>query len=367
MMSYLALRWQIYHDELKQLIASVGQLFTFVTLVLYLALPIMILMPLVWLSIIADTETTLQDRVIYQWSYFFLLFCLIRVQRKAILASKYQHFLSSYSQRVIISRTTTALLTIVAGNLLLLAPLLLSFYIPSWQVFWQQLHFPLFTLISWLVAYGAINLARIPWLSLLCLPIVLLLLPGEFTMTASWLNFIVLFVMTIEILIEPFAHIKPLLLPTKYYWQVRLVAMMSSPSNTIIRLFIIVVLLSLLAYVQQQMAQVSQGYLQVLFCWLLALLLGSFQFDNEAFNQQYEHFLASLLSRARTRYITDILPVITLAVLVSIVLQSKLGFSTFVLILLPIGTLITIITTSKYQRNFFILPSLFFITVTMLV
>ncbi|TPH15572.1 DUF6136 family protein [Litorilituus lipolyticus] len=366
-MNYIKLRWQIYQNELKQLIASIGQLFTFVTLMLYLALPIMIFMPLVWLSIIADIQTSQQDRVLYQWSYFILLFCLIRIQRKAILASKFQHFLASYSQSTAIKAVTTCLISLVAGNLLILAPMLLSFYIPNWQVFWQQLHFPLFAMLTWLIAYAAIIHTRIPWLSLVLMPVGLLFLSSHLVITAPWLNVIVLFVMGLEILFQPLAKIKPFSLSTKHYWQVRLVALISSPANAIIRIFILVVLVSLLAYVQQQMSQVAEAYLQVMFCWLLALLLGSFQFDNEAFYQQYELFLASLLSSSTIRYITDIFPIILLAVLVAVVLQVKLGFYAFCLVLLPIGTLMTVITTSKYQRNFFIVPSIFFIVLAMLV
>lgn len=366
-MNYIKLRWQIYQDELKQLIASMGQLLTFVTLMLYLALPIMLLMPLVWLSIIADIQTSQQDRVLYQWSYFILLFCLIRIQRKAILASKFQHFLACYSQTKIMKTATTCLISLVAGNLLILAPLLLSFYIPNWQVFWQQIHFPLFAILTWFIAYVAINHVRFPWLFLIFTPIGLLLLSNEVTVTAHWLNVIVLLVMVLEILFQPLAKIKLFSLSTKYYWQVRLVALISYPANAIIRIFMLVALLSLLAYVQQQMSQVAEAYLQVMFCWLLALLLGSFQFDNEAFYQQYELFLASLLSSSTSRYITDTLPILFLAVLVGMVLQMKLGFYAFSLVLLPIGTLLTIITTRKYQRNFFIVPSIFFIALAMLV
>jgi hypothetical protein len=124
------------------MLPAVAQLLAFLLSILYLAIPASILTALISLSVIADINTTIEQRIIYQWAYFVLLYFLIRIQRNAVLGVNYQHYLASLPIPVKLKRINTVLLTLVAGNLLLLAPLFLLIFIPSWSVFLHQLHFP---------------------------------------------------------------------------------------------------------------------------------------------------------------------------------------------------------------------------------
>ena len=366
MSHYLKLRGQIYYYELKQMLSSVSQLFAFLMMVLYLAIPASILTALVSLSIIADIHTSTEQRIIYQWGYFILLYFLIRVQKNAILGQKYQAYITGLLIPAKQKYTATFLLTLIAGNLPLLAPIYLLTFIPDWHTFISQLHFPLFALSAIILAWISLKRDPLPWLSLLLTP--LLLYVGLKTgvkvgldqdpLSAITLNFAIVVLLIIEVLFEPLALINKTNRKIRHYWQIRWIAMMKKPANILSRIYFCGLFMGLVAYVQHKMGQEANVFLQLLICWLFAIVIGSYQFDNERFYRKYQHYLNGLLNRHLRRYWLDILPAIFIAVTVSLLMKLWLNFSVQIALLLPLGVLITIVSVSKFQRNFFILPCL---------
>lgn len=360
MIKYLHLRWQVYCFELKQLLASLQQLMTFLLLMLYLALPILILTPLLCLSIIADVNISLFERVIYQWFYFALLYLLIRIQRKAILATKYQYYLATIPQLPGSKKLAAIGLTCIAGNLLLLAPLALLMYLPSWQALLVNMHFVSFGAATIVIAWLAVNKQRFAWFSLVLLPVGFLLAASLSIFTAATMNFVMLMAMILSSFIRIRSPFNAENLTLRHYWQLRLLAFKDKPSNAVFRLVSCVLLVVVLAYVQFQVQQTAVSAVQVFFCWLVAIILGSHQFDNEAFYKKYGYYLASLFVEKKVRYIIDALPMLVVSVTVALLLILSLSFSYFTLALLPLGCLLTQLSVNKFQRNFFVLPSLAF-------
>lgn len=360
MRKYSQLRGQIYYFELKQLLPSFGQLLAFLLSILYLAISASILTALISLSVIADINTSLEQRIIYQWGYFFLLYLLIHVQRKAILGLNHQLFLASLPTPVKIKNANTLLLTLVAGNLPLLAPLFLLTFIPNLTTFFNQLYFPLFVLSVLLLAWAAIKRNTLPWLSLLFAPVALLLVIQEYSLSAISLNSTWLLILVIELYFDSLSFDFNKFWRLKYYGQIRWIAIMQGPANALSRIFFAGLFIGMVAYVQYKMGQSANSYIQIVVCWFLAIIIGSYQFDNEAFYHHYPHYLSGLLSQFNTRYFFDILPAMFITLITSLVLYLWLDFSIVLIIFFPFGVLVTMLSVSKYHHNFFIVPSLIY-------
>ena len=360
MKGYLQLRGKIYYHELRKMLPAAGQLIAFLLSILYLAIPASILTALISLSVIADINTPIEQRIIYQWGYFFLLYFLIRIQKNAILGLNYQHYLATLPIPVKLKHTNTVLLTLIAGNLPLLTPVFLLTFIPDWATFISQLHFPVFALSILIVAWLSLKNQSLPWLSFLFAPLVLLLAFKGGSLSAISLNSLWLLLLVIDTYYEPVSFIAKKSLPVKYYWQIRWIAIMKSPANVLIRIFFCGLFIGMVAYVQYKMGQIANGYIQILIFWFLAIVIGSYQFDNEEFYQHYPHYLSGLLNQFYTRYFWDMLPAMFITLISAVAMYFYLHFSMPMITLLPLGILITMLSVSKYHRNFFIIPSLLY-------
>jgi hypothetical protein len=358
MIRYSQLRGNIYYHELKQLLPSVGNLFAFLLSILYLAISASILTALISLSVIADINTTIEQRAIYQGGYFLLLYFLIRIQRTAILGLNYQHYLASLPVSKKLKHSNTALLTVVAGNLPLLAPLFLLTYIPNLSTFLSQVHFPIFALSILIVAWMSLKNKTFPWLSFLFTPLVLSLGFDETSLNAIIINSSWLFIIVAEAYYKPLSYIVDKAWRVKYYGQVRWIAIMKNPASVVIRIFFCGLFISMASYVQYKMGLVANSYIKILFIWVLSIVIGSYQFDNEEFYQFYPHYLKGLLNQFTIRYYLDILPALFITLLSCLAIYWWLNFSIEIIILLPLEVLLTIISVSKFRRIFFIIPSL---------
>lgn len=360
MIKYLQLRCEIYYHDLRKMLSSLANLFSFVMLILYITIPAIILMALISLSVIADIQTTIEQRIIYQWIYFILLYSILRVQKNAILGNKYQHYLASLPCSTKLKRTSNLLLTLIAGNLPLLTPTFLLFGISSVSIFLSQLHFPIFALSVWIIALISLKNNSFPFMSFLLAPFILFGWGHEFDISAISLNSTWLVLLMVEACFDPFSFRNKHVIALKYYWQIRWVAMIKKPTNMLSRIFICGLFISLVTYTQNEMQQIANSHIQMLCCWVLAILIGSLQFDNEKFYLDYSHYLSSLLISFKKRYCLDVLPAIFLAIIFSIIMNIWLGFHLEVLLLLPLGVFITAVSVSKYNKTFFILPSILY-------
>ncbi len=360
MIEYLTLRLKIYQHGLKQMLSSFASIATFLALILHVAIPAVILTPLITLSVIAEQHTPFSQRIVYQWCYLLLLYLLIRVQKKAILAVHYQHYLACLPITKLKQQVATLILTLVAGNVPLLCPLFLLLYIPDWNTLISQVHFPLFTLSIGLMTWLALLKNHFPWISLLLMPAFLLPMSSDLLFDAAQVNLLALTCIVMDLFCKSSPWVGQWKFPLQYYWQIRWMAIVSAPVNLITRLFFSCLLLALVVYVESRMLHVASDYIQVLICWLLALIIGTYQFDNEAFYQEYSLYLNSLLHSASHRYLCDIFPALLIAIFSAAMLYFQLRFSLVVCALLPVGSLISVISVSKFQHKFYILPSIFF-------
>jgi hypothetical protein len=358
MNKYFLIRGKIYYHELKQLLSSVANLLAFLLSILYLAISASVLTALISLSVIADINTSIDQRVTYQVGYFILLYFLIRIQKSAILGLNYEHYLASLPTSKILKHTNTVILTVAAGNLPLIAPFFLLMFTPSLSIFINQLHFPIFALSILIVALTSLKNKTFPWLSLLFVPSIFVFGFDEGSVSPISVNSIWLFIMVVEAYYEPLSFITDKSLRIKYYWQIRWVAIIKTPASILTRIFLCGLFIGMAAYVQYKMGQVASDNIQILFIWALSILIGSYQFDNEKFYLHYQYYLNGLFNRASLRYCLDISPAICITLISCVALYLWLHFSLEIIVLLPLEVLVTLLCVSKFRRNFFIIPSL---------
>lgn len=362
-MTYLKLRVKVYIDELKQMLSSIRQLFIFISLLFNMALPVAVLTALISLSVIESSHTAISSRISYQWGYFIFLFFLIRVQRKAIFGDRWHLYLASTPTTKIQKHGSNIILASVAGNLPLLVPIFLLIFNLSFSLFTDHLYFLLFVIATLFTTWFALKCRHFPWVSLLLFPLFMSFYETELpeTFSSKTLNFYWLIMFLIDCFYKPVAAITKARLPLKYYWQIKWIEVKENPTPTLSRILICSLLIILVSYTQNKLDTIATNGLQIGFCYIISLVLGSFQFDNEKFNLRYKLYLTSTLYNSRDRYLSDVIPSLFFSFVIAITLNQYLSFSFLTFVLLPIGTVITIISVTKHKQNFFIIPSVLFI------
>ena len=364
-MTYLQLRLIIYNNELRQMFASIKQLFIFIVLLLHIAFPIAVLAALISLSIIESSQAENSTRIFYQWGYFVFLFFLIRIQKKAIFGEAWRLYLASIPSTKTQKYYANIMLIGLAGNLPLLVPIVIVISSLDSSILTNHLYFTLFAVAPFFVAWLALKRRRFPWLSLLLFPLAMSFYVTQVPelLSARALNSYWLLVLLIDCLYciySPITVIKKSHHALKSYWQITWIDIIESPSPLLSRVFFCGLFIVMVGYVQGQLGAIATEELQAVFCYILSLVIGSFQFDNEKFNLRYRYYLASLLLNVRQRYLFDIIPAILIACVVAVALTQYLSFSFLTFIILPVGTAITMMSVTKYKRNFFIVPGVIF-------
>lgn len=371
-MTYLQLRLQIYHDELKQMLASIRQLFVFFSLLINVGLPGVILSALISLSVIENNQTAVDSRVIYQWGYFIFLFFLVRVQKKAIIGDAWRLYLSSMPITNLQKRFSNIMLTALAGNLPLLVPIFLVITNLNSSLLTAHLPFSLFTIATLLSVWLALTCRHFPWLSLLLFPLVVSFYFANLTeplpekLSSITLNYVWLIMFLIDGFYNPITVLKKFNFPMKYYWQIKWLDIRQHPSPALSRVLLCALFIVLVDYTQTQLATIAIPELQIVSCYILSLAIGSFQFNNEKFYCKYHLYLASVILNAKARYLFDVIPAILLSLIIAHTLNVYLYFSALSYIWLPLGTAITLISVTKFKKNFFLVPSISFILIVMI-
>lgn len=358
-MNYRSLRYQIYRNEIKQLIAAISHIGAAVALLfINVLVPVFLMLALMAVAIIAEDDTPMDERIIYQGIYMVLLFITIKVQAKAIRGSAYQYYL----QDLPIGRRKQLLidveLTLQAGNLVLLAPLGLCFFLPDIATFIDNLFFVIFSLSVLIASQLALYRNNIPLFSLVVMP-----LAGAFLLSpdasALWLNCLWCAVIVLELLFIDRLNIGYKSFKVAGYHQLITQFVLHRPVNWVSRLLGALALVASYDYIVGQRPDFALVGFEVGVGFAIALILGSYQFEIERFRSQYHYYLADLPMTASNQRTVEVLP---LLVLLSIILACAigwLGYSWQGSFFVALMTSITAFGVSKFGRYYFIPPLVF--------
>lgn len=356
-LNYFTLRYRIYRDTLKQFLQSLMQLLSFLYLVLYMALPVVAFSALVAINTIADLNTELATRIFYHSVYLALLYGWLRLQRPAILATRYQHFLNTLPISPWRKNLTSTVLLIVGGNLVLLTPLVICFYLPDWQTFLKSIHFPLFAVQAVVVGILATFQKRVAWFSLAAIPIILGLISTTIEHSYLWstiLTIVWLLFSIIEVVKPITVRLDAQFGQFKYYPLMRLHAIKLTIGHELLRLAIVAVVLMMTWYGQIQLSATVGLAVQCIINLILALVIASYQFDSKGFYLGHQHYLNSLILSAKSQKLLDAIVPLSVSVLISLTLIIWLNFNIASLAIIPLLTALSMWSVMRLGYHFFL-------------
>lgn len=299
-MSYWLMRVRIYHQALRQWLASLQQIGFGLIVLFPMALPALVLLPLLSLGVAANPATPAFVYLNTLWGYLLLLYSWMTLQREGINGTRYLLYLKSLPTPSLLKSASDMGLVIYGANFFILGPLvLLSVMLlrqsarltaaGSMQL-WLEL-LPLFGMLLLSICYSLLALRRkIPWLSLLVFPFLVfhwaaelskaqwLLLWGAVLVTEYWL---------------PAFSLKPGNWPQGLY-ALLLRADLASPSAESLRLVALLLLIALTRICVAAVHVDVASSLLNLISFLSAVLLASGLFGTQAFRAQHQLYLATL-------------------------------------------------------------------------
>lgn len=179
-MNYPQLRLQLYQQSLRQWLENLQQIGVGLVVLFPMALPVLVLLPLLSLGVVADPHTSTLVYLNTLWGYLLLVFSWMLLQRTGISGLQYQLYLQSLPTPRWLKVITDAGLLLYGAHFFILGPLGLLLIVLFEQqkrllsagaaALWLEL-VPLAGLLLLAIAYSLLALrARIPWLSLLLFP-----------------------------------------------------------------------------------------------------------------------------------------------------------------------------------------------------
>ncbi|WP_339719758.1 DUF6136 family protein [uncultured Paraglaciecola sp.] len=300
-MNYWQFRLRLYNESLKQWVDSIRQLSMGLVALFPLAIPALIFLPFVTWGILADagSENTLYLNTL--WGYLLFLYTWMLMQRQGILATQHSHYLDSLVVTNVKRQWCETGLIIYSANILLLGPLcllLLMVYEGSNRL----LRFPIshsveqFVPILGLVALvsyysvSAVRVPKLPWLSLLLLPLVAIGMADEFE-KAQWLV-----LWCVAIIIERHLPKPSVSLGAwpKGFFRLQLQADLHNPRSEGLRFVSLLLMTILLSIMYQGVKHEAQSYVAGFLCFCAALLMASSLFDSQALLRLYHSYFVSL-------------------------------------------------------------------------
>jgi hypothetical protein len=304
-MSYWQFRLRLYNESLKQWLDSIKQLSMGIVALFPLALPALIFLPFLAWGILADagSENTLYLNTL--WGYLLFLYTWMLIQRHGVLATQHGYYVDSLAVTEVKRQWCETGLIIYSANILLLGPLcllLLMVYEGANRLYtFSPSHIaeqfaPILGLVA-LVSYysvSAVRMRKLPWLSLLILPLVAIGMADEFA-KIQWLV-----LWCVAIIIERYLPIPSFSLGVwpKGLFRLQLQADLHNPRSEGLRFVALLLMTILLGIMYNGVKPEAQSYVAGFLSFCAALLMASSLFDSQALLRLYQPYFVSLpLSR----------------------------------------------------------------------
>jgi hypothetical protein len=300
-MSYWRFRLRLYNESLKQWLESIRQLGLGIVALFPLALLALIFLPFVAWGILADTgsENTLYLNTL--WGYLLFLYTWMLIQRHGVLATRHGFYVNSLAVTDVKRQWCETGLIVYSANILLLGPLCLLMLMvyeganrlstfPASYIFEQFA--PIFGLVA-LVSYYSVSAVRepkLPWLSLLILPLVGIPMADELA-KIQWLV-----LWCVAIIIERQLP-KPSFSLGRWpigLFRLQLQADLHNPRPEGLRFVALLLMTIMLGTMYGGVKQEAQSYVAGFLCFCAALLMASSLFDSQALVRLYQPYFVSL-------------------------------------------------------------------------
>ena len=300
-MSYWQFRLRLYNASLTQWLDSIKQLSMGIVALFPLALPALIFLPFVAWGILADTssENTLYLNTL--WGYLLFIYSWMLIQRRGVLATQHRYYIDSLAVTDVKRRWCETGLIVYSANILLLGPLcllLLMVYGAADRLFiFPLVHIveqlaPILGLVALASYYSvcAVRVSKLPWLSLLILPLSAIPMADEFAKT-QWLV-----LWCLAIIIERQLPMPSFSLGTwpKGIFRLQLQADLHNPRSEGLRFVALLLMTIMLGIMFNGVKHEAQSYVAGFLSFCAALLMASSLFDSQALLRLYQPYFSSL-------------------------------------------------------------------------
>ena len=300
-MSYWQFRLRLYNASLTQWLDSIKQLSMGIVALFPLALPALIFLPFVAWGILADTssENTLYLNTL--WGYLLFIYSWMLIQRRGVLATQHRYYIDSLAVTDVKRRWCEMGLIVYSANILLLGPLcllLLMVYGAADRLFiFPLVHIveqlaPILGLVALASYYSvcAVRVSKLPWLSLLILPLSAIPMADEFAKT-QWLV-----LWCVAIIIERQLPMPSFSLGTwpKGIFRLQLQADLHNPRSEGLRFVALLLMTIMLGIMFNGVKHEAQSYVAGFLSFCAALLMASSLFDSQALLRLYQPYFSSL-------------------------------------------------------------------------
>ena len=300
-MSYWQFRLRLYNASLTQWLDSIKQLSMGIVALFPLALPALIFLPFVAWGILADTssENTLYLNTL--WGYLLFIYSWMLIQRRGVLATQHRYYIDSLAVTDVKRRWCETGLIVYSANILLLGPLcllLLMVYGAADRLFiFPLVHIveqltPILGLVALASYYSvcAVRVSKLPWLSLLILPLSAIPMADEFAKT-QWLV-----LWCVAIIIERQLPMPSFSLGTwpKGIFRLQLQADLHNPRSEGLRFVALLLMTIMLGIMFNGVKHEAQSYVAGFLSFCAALLMASSLFDSQALLRLYQPYFSSL-------------------------------------------------------------------------
>lgn len=330
-MNYSQLRRQIYRNEIKQLIAAISQLGkVFVLFFINVLVPLFFFLAMYGISLIAEKKTLIDERITYQSIYLIVIYAMIKIQAKAIMAAPYRNYINDLPITPAQHRRSDLALTAQAGNLVLFAPLALCLFMPDLKTIVETRFFVLFSLTVLLSSQTALYRRNLPLLSLVLLPVLAhYFYPKDGS--ANTLNTVWFIAVLLEVLFVDKIKLKVGQVKTTSYAMMISLFAIHRRVNVLTRVLGALAIIGSYAYVISKRPDFATENFHLFITFLIGLLIGSYQFEIERFREQYHYYLRALpLSNAKRRGF-ELLPLVVLSAVPTLVYLTAVEFTPWVI------------------------------------
>ena len=300
-MSYWQFRLRLYNASLTQWLDSIKQLSMGIVALFPLALPALIFLPFVAWGILADTssENTLYLNTL--WGYLLFIYSWMLIQRRGVLATQHRYYIDSLAVTDVKRRWCETGLIVYSANILLLGPLclllLMVYGAADRLLIFPLVHIveqlaPILGLVALASYYSvcAVRVSKLPWLSLLILPLSAIPMADEFAKT-QWLV-----LWCVAIIIERQLPMPSFSLGTwpKGIFRLQLQADLHNPRSEGLRFVALLLMTIMLGIMFNGVKHEAQSYVAGFLSFCAALLMASSLFDSQALLRLYQPYFSSL-------------------------------------------------------------------------
>ena len=300
-MSYWQFRLRLYNESLKQWLDSIKQLSMGIVALFPLALPALIFLPFVAWGILADasSENTLYLNTL--WGYLLFIYSWMLIQRHGILATQHRYYVDSLAVTDVKRQWCETGLIVYSANILLLGPLCLlllmvyegtnRFFTFPPSLIVEQLA-PIFGLVALVSYYSvcAVRVPKLPWLSLLILPLGAIPMADDFTKTQCLVLWCLAIIIERQIPMPSFS----LGAWPKGLFRLQLQADLHNPRSEGLRFVALILMTILLGIMYDGAKHEAQSYIAGFLSFCAALLMASSLFDSQALLRLYQPYFTSL-------------------------------------------------------------------------